>query len=108
MSNSDGFFDSPDSELTASFIILGSTLEGRKFRPGDWAERLCGVLSAFGATKKMRYSPYASPGDYNGEKAVFVDGVLREISPQAYDYLKNFARENQLQVLSGVCSLRRD
>ena len=32
-----------------TFIIVGLTTEGKKFRPSDWAERLCGVLSAFGA-----------------------------------------------------------
>ena len=24
-----------------NFIIVGLTLDGRKFRPSDWAERLC-------------------------------------------------------------------
>ena len=50
-----------------TFIIVGLTREGRKFRPSDWAERLCGVMSAFGAERKMKYSPYVGPGDYNGE-----------------------------------------
>ena len=60
---------------STTFIIVGLTIEGRKFRPSDWAERLCGVMSAFGAERKMKYSPYVGPGDYNGQKAVFVDGV---------------------------------
>ena len=57
------------SEST-TFIIVGLTKEGRKFRPSDWAERLCGVMSAFGAERKMKYSPYVGPGDHNGQKAV--------------------------------------
>ncbi|MBL8428197.1 MAG: DUF3579 domain-containing protein, partial [Dechloromonas sp.] len=28
---------------STTFIIVGLTKEGRKFRPSDWAERLCGV-----------------------------------------------------------------
>ena len=28
-------------------IIHGKTLEGQRFRPSDWAERLAGVLSQF-------------------------------------------------------------
>ena len=32
-----------------NFIIVGLTLDGKKFRPSDWAERLCGIMSAFGA-----------------------------------------------------------
>jgi len=30
------------------FVIQGVTLEGKPFRPSDRAERLCGVMSAFG------------------------------------------------------------
>jgi hypothetical protein len=55
----------------SSFIIVGLTIAGRKFRPSDWAERLCGVLSAFGAEKRMRYSPYVGPRNYKGEKSRF-------------------------------------
>ncbi|MDR2638098.1 MAG: DUF3579 domain-containing protein [Zoogloeaceae bacterium] len=88
-----------------SFIILGITAEGKKFRPSDWADRLSGVLSAVSAHKKTQYSPYVSPGDYNGEKAVYVDGTLRDMDPQAYEFLRNFARDNDLQVVAGACPL---
>lgn len=90
---------------TSTFIIVGVTKAGRKFRPSDWAERLCGVMSAFGSQKKMKYSPYVGPGEYNGDKAVFVDGRLGEVEPMAYRFLLNFAQDNDLQVVDGVCSL---
>jgi hypothetical protein len=86
-----------------SFIIVGLTTQGKKFRPSDWSDRLSGILSAFGATKKMQYSPYVSPGDYNGEKAVYVDGVLREVEPTAYAFLLDFAQDNDLQIVNSVC-----
>jgi hypothetical protein len=89
------------------FIIIGLTAQGKKFRPSDWADRLCGVMSVFGATKKMQYSPYVSPGDYNGEKAVFVDGLLYEFDPNAYRFVRDFARDNDLQIVSGVCPVNR-
>ncbi len=54
---------------STTFIIVGLTKEGRKFRPSDWAERLCGVMSAFGAERKMKYSPYVGPGDYQRRKS---------------------------------------
>lgn len=88
-----------------TFIIIGLTTAGKKFRPSDWAERLCGVLSAFGAEKKMKYSPYVGPGDYNGEKAVFVDGRLYEVEPMAYRFVLNFAQDNELQLIEGVCPI---
>ena len=90
---------------STTFIIVGLTKEGRKFRPSDWAERLCGVMSAFGAERKMKYSPYVGPGDYNGEKAVFVDGRLGELEPMAYRFMLNFAQDNDLQIVDGVCPI---
>ena len=92
------------SEST-TFVIVGLTTQGRKFRPSDWAERLCGVMSAFGAERKMKYSPYVGPGDYNGEKAVFVDGRLYEVEPMAYRFVLNFAQDNDLQLIEGVCPI---
>lgn len=89
-------------QLAPNFIIVGLTHEGRKFRPSDWAERLCGVMSAFGAEKKMKYSPYVGPCTYNGEKAVFVDASLGKIEPMAYKFMLNFAQDNELQVVHGV------
>ena len=97
-----GTMTTPES---TTFIIVGLTKEGRKFRPSDWAERLCGVMSAFGAERKMKYSPYVGPGDYNGQKAVFVDGRLGEIEPMAYRFMLNFAQDNDLQIIDGVCPL---
>ena len=97
-----GTMTTPES---TTFIIVGLTKQGKKFRPSDWAERLCGVMSAFGAERKMKYSPYVGPGEYNGQKAVFVDGRLGEIEPMAYRFMLNFAQDNDLQIIDGVCSI---
>ncbi|WP_420106437.1 DUF3579 domain-containing protein, partial [Herbaspirillum huttiense] len=35
----------PANAPAKEFIILGKTSDGRQFRPSDWAERLCGVMS---------------------------------------------------------------
>ena len=43
------------------FVIQGVTLDGKPFRPSDWAERLCGVMSAFGGDRRMQYSPFVHP-----------------------------------------------
>ncbi len=88
-----------------TFIIVGLTNAGSKFRPSDWAERLCGVLSAFGKEKKMKYSPYVGPGDYNGDRAVFVDGRLYTVEPMAYRFIRNFAQDNDLLMIDGVCPI---
>lgn len=84
---------------STSFIIVGLTREGRKFRPSDWAERLCGVMSAFGAEKRMKYSPFVTPCTLNGEKSVFIDGQLNGLEPMAYKFMLNFAHDNDLQIV---------
>jgi len=86
------------SFVPESFVIVGLTQEGRRFRPSDWAERLCGVMSAFGAERRMSYSPYVQPGNQEGEKCVYVDARIRDIEPMAYMFLVNFAKDNQLKV----------
>jgi hypothetical protein len=86
---------------TSELVIVGVTLDGRKFRPSDWAERLCGLMAQFGAADRNRYSPYAYPVIVNGEKCVVVDARLAEIEPLAYRFLEGFARDNDLVVRAG-------
>lgn len=80
-------------------VIKGVTLDGRPFRPSDWAERLSGVMSTFGADCRLCYSPYVKPIAYGGAKSVLVDRKLWEIDPRAYDFLLSFAAENRLQLI---------
>ncbi|MCB1910102.1 MAG: DUF3579 domain-containing protein [Rhodocyclaceae bacterium] len=82
-----------------SFVIVGVTRQGKKFRPSDWCDRLCGIMSAFGADNRMMYSPYVRPGcTLTGDKTVIVDARIHDIEPLAYHFLVNFAKDNNLQV----------
>ncbi len=81
-----------------SFVIVGLTREGKRFRPSDWAERLAGIMAVFGAGRRMAYSPYVQPGNRHGEKCVFVDARLHDVEPMAYTFISNFAKDNELQV----------
>jgi len=82
-----------------NFIIVGITNDGKKFRPSDWADRLCGVMSAFGADNRMTYSPHVRPGcTLKGDKTVLVDAGLYDVEPMAYNFMINFARDNDLQI----------
>jgi hypothetical protein len=83
------------------FVILGTTRDGKPFRPSDWAERLCGVMSAFGGEHRTQYSPFVYPITANGVRCVVVDVRLDEIEPMAYRFLVNFAKDNELQVRDG-------
>jgi hypothetical protein len=86
-------------------FILGVTRGGKVFRPSDWAERLAGVMSAFrpgGAQNRHHpasYSPWCVPNTLGGTKCVVVHVDLREAEPMAYDFVMNFARDNDLQTL---------
>ncbi|HQU87193.1 MAG TPA: DUF3579 domain-containing protein [Denitromonas sp.] len=82
-----------------SFVIIGVTRDGKKFRPSDWADRLCGIMSAFGSDNRMMYSPYVRPGcTLTGDKSVVVDARLYDIEPLAYKFLINFADDNNLKI----------
>ena len=88
------------------FYIQGITLSGQTFRPSDWAERLAGAMSSFrpggstgGISAYIGYSPYCVPQVVEGVKCVLVNEALRGIEPMAWDFVMNFARDNQLQVV---------
>jgi len=89
------------TQLVQQFIIHGTTHDGRRFRPSDWAERLAGVMSQFRpdgmAGGPLTYSPYAVPTILDGVRCVVVDGRLRELEPLAWKFVMDFARDNQLQ-----------
>jgi hypothetical protein len=91
----------PDADPSPEFVIRGVTLQGSPFRPSDWAERLCGVMSVFGSDQRMAYSPYVQPINSGGVKCVVVDLRLKEIEPMAYNFLLNFAKDNELEVRPG-------
>ena len=95
-------------EAIVEFVIQGVTLDGKPFRPSDWAERLCGVMSAFGSDRHMQYSPYVFPVNSAGVKCVVVDKRLEEIEPMAYSFLLNFAKDNELQTRPGRDAPRRE
>jgi hypothetical protein len=83
------------------FVIVGRTRAGERFRPSDWAERLCGVMAQFGAAGPMWYSPYVYPVIVGGEKCVVVDARLAALQPLAFCFLEAFARDNDRVVRPG-------
>jgi len=94
------------SDKPTEIVIRGVTHAGKTFRPSDWAERLCGVMSAFGAERRMEYSPYVHPVNSGGAKCVVVSIELEELEPMAYKFLLNFAKDNELQVRPGRVAKR--
>lgn len=88
-------------EIEASpsgILIKGITRDGKPFRPSDWAERLAGVFTRFGPGQRLGYSPYIRPVTVGNVRCVEVQPALREIDAMAFNFLMNFARDNELQV----------
>jgi hypothetical protein len=83
------------------FVIVGVTLDGKPFRPSDWAERLCGIMAAFGGDHRMQYSPFVHPVTADGIRSVVVDLRLEEAEPMAYRFLLGFAKDNDLKTRPG-------
>lgn len=89
------------SDPVQHLIIHGKTLEGQRFRPSDWAERLAGVLSQFrpagSIANPLSYSPYAMPRTLDGLPCVMIDHRLRQLEPLAWKFACDFADNNHLQ-----------
>jgi hypothetical protein len=91
------------SSTAREVFIQGITRDGRTFRPSDWAERLAGVMSSFrpgGAQpgSHLNYSPWCIPTVIDGVKCVIVNRELRDYEPMAWDFVLNFAQDNELTV----------
>jgi hypothetical protein len=84
-------------------VIQGLTLSGRTFRPSDWSERLAGAMSCFQpggqVNSRIGYSPYCVPTLLDGVRSVKVNQALQELEPMAWDFVMNFARDNELRVI---------
>jgi len=97
---------SPPPAVIGQCIIQGITSKNAPFRPADWAERLCGVMSCFrpegyaGRNAHITYSQYVRPTILDGVKCVVVDEALRVTQPLAYHFVMNFAKDNDLRVLN--------
>jgi len=91
------------SNTAKEVFIMGVTHDGRTFRPSDWAERLAGVMSQFrpggvSPGSHLSYSPWCIPTAMGNVKCVVVHHDLRDHEVMAWDFVMNFAKDNNLQV----------
>lgn len=96
---------SPTIPAPREVWIVGTTVDGKPFRPSDWAERLCGVMAQFrpdrvaGLDAHLGYSPYVRPALVDGVRSVIVDERLRDLEPLAWEFVLNFAKDNALRTV---------
>lgn len=83
---------------TGKIIIKGVTEAGGKFRPSDWAERLCGAVASYGPGRRIIFHPNVKLASMEGIKCVVVDAQLEEKDAMLFGFLLDFAKDNRLQV----------
>lgn len=90
--------------------IMGITSAGKRFRPSDWAERLAGVMSCYrpggagGADAHISYSKWCEPSLTGNIKCVILHPDMKLHHPEAWEFVIDFAQDNDLQVTE-VCAL---
>lgn len=87
------------SQREKLILIEGVTETGEKFRPSDWAERMCGCLASF-KNQHLVYSPQLRPliDHESRTKCLVIDPKLKETNPDIFDCIMKFAGENRLKI----------
>jgi len=79
-------------------VIWGVTHAGRRFRPSDWPDRLCGLTSVFEDRHSRSLAPLVRALEIKGSRAVLVAGGLEALEPRFWQFLLQFAADNELVV----------
>lgn len=79
-------------------ILHGLTQDGRKFRPSDWAERLCGAVASYDKNRRITFHPCVALASIDGIKCVVIDASLEHDDEMLFSFLIDFATENNLQI----------
>ena len=82
-------------------IIHGTTSNGKVFRPSDWAERLCGILSSFNKDHRLSYHEWVHPVLIDKVRCVAISAQLENIDPGMFRFLMDFAADNDLRMMRG-------
>ena len=85
-------------QQTTQFIISGITEDGARFRPSDWAERLCASVANFGADGRIKRSPFVKIDLKGNEKRLVIDARLAETNNQGFAFIRNFANANRMRI----------
>ncbi|WP_100249410.1 DUF3579 domain-containing protein [Paraburkholderia ginsengiterrae] len=90
------------ADRNETYLISGLTRHRTVFRPGDWAERLMGVIILFVGERRpgihIASTRLAMPVVDAGIKCLIVSGELRSVCPEAFDFVARFAEDNDLPV----------
>lgn len=94
------------NEFAGEIVIRGVTTKGRVFRPSDWAERLASIVSHVSDDNRLNYSLDVHPVTRAGVRCVVIAIDLERKDARVYQFLMDFARDNDLDVCDGRQSAR--
>ena len=83
--------------LHEKILIMGTTYEGEKFRPSDWAERLYYMVADYGTNGRITFNPLVNINQEDSSKCFVINATLKNKDPKIFDFLVDFARSNKLQ-----------
>ena len=93
--------DLENSVENTEVVIRGLTSQGRTFRPSDWADRLAGLVSEVGMDNRLNYSHGVQPVTRSGVRCVVISRALAQQDSRIFQFLLDFARDNDLEVVDG-------
>lgn len=87
----------PIDPIDSVLLISGLTVQGKKFRPSDWCERLYGTIEAlknedfYDEAKNLIQLIH-----HEGQKCILIHNQLRDLNLMVYNFYQNFANQNNL------------
>ncbi|MBL4762364.1 MAG: DUF3579 domain-containing protein [Gammaproteobacteria bacterium] len=79
-------------------LIKPITLDGKRFRPSDWADRLYYALATYDHQGKPVFNPLVCLKHENDLKCFAINPKLEEEEPMTYEFLMDFANSNELTI----------
>ena len=86
------------NESDDRWVIESVRLDGERFRPSDWIERISATLATFGQDNRLRYDSEVQPCIIQGQKCLVVGKGLSQRNPQLLAYILKFAEDNRLRI----------
>lgn len=83
---------------TEKIVIKGVTVDGKRFRPSDWAQRLATAVGTISSSRRIIFHPKVSLAMIDDVNCVVLDASLEQDEPLIFTFLVKFAQDNKLQM----------
>ena len=70
--------------LHEKILIMGTTYEGEKFRPSDWAERLYYMVADYGTNGRITFNPLVNINQEDSSKCFVINATLKNKNPKIF------------------------